>query len=124
MIATLAGVIVGAVLCTAGAAKISSGEQWTIQARVMGAPTFVIPFVPWIEILLGAALAARVIPVVSGFAALVLLVAFTLLILSNVIRGRRPVCTCFGAWRPAPLGWKHVARNVILMALTVVSFAA
>lgn len=124
MIATLAGVIVGAVLCTAGAAKISSGDQWPIQARAMGAPRFVVPFVPWLEILVGATLAARVMPMVSGSAALVVLAAFTLLILSNLSRGHRPVCACFGAWRPAPLGWKHVARNVILMGLTVASLVA
>lgn len=124
MIATLAGVIVGTVVCVAGAAKISSGGQWPVQARAMGAPGFTVPFVPWVEILVGAALAARVTPVVSGVAALVLLAAFTILILVNIGRGRRPVCACFGAWRPAPLGWKHVARNAVLLALVAVSMLA
>lgn len=124
MIATVAGVIVGAVVCLAGAAKIASGDQWKVQARAMGAPQLVVPFVPWIEILVGAALVARVTPMVSGSAALMLLVAFTFLILMNLSRGQRPVCACFGAWRPKPLGWKHVARNVLLVALTFVSLWA
>lgn len=124
MIATLAGVIVGAVVCVAGAAKISSGDQWTVQARAMGAPRFVVPLIPWIEILVGAALAARVMPFVSGWVVFGLLAAFTVVIVSNLHRGHRPVCACFGAWRPAPLGWKHVARNLALMGLTVVSVVA
>lgn len=121
MIPAVAGVVVGAVMCVAGAAKVVKSQEWPEQARAMGAPAFVIPFLPWIEILLGAALVARLAPVVSGATAIAVLAAFTALILLNIARGRRPVCACFGAWRPAPLGWKHVVRNVVLVAMAAVS---
>jgi len=121
MIPAVAGVLVGAAMCGAGGTKIAAARTWPEQARAMGAPAFVIPLLPWIEVLLGAVLVARLSPVVSGAAAIVMLTAFTALILVNLSRGRRPVCACFGAWRQAPLGWKHVARNLVLVALAAVS---
>lgn len=124
MIPAAAGILVGAVMCVAGASKIAMARTWPDQARAMGAPAFVIPVVPWIEILLGAALVARLAPVVSGAAAIVVLMAFTVLILLNLHRGRRPVCACFGAWRSTPLGWKHVVRNVVLVAMAAVSMVS
>lgn len=121
MIPAVAGVVVGAALCVAGGAKIAAAQTWPEQARAMGAPALVIPFLPWVEVLLGAALVARLVPVVSGAVAIVVLAAFTVLILVNIARGRRPVCACFGAWRPTPLGWKHVMRNLVLVAMAAVS---
>lgn len=121
MIPAVAGVLVGAAMCVAGGAKIAMARAWPEQARAMGAPVFVIPLLPGIEILLGAAMVARLAPVASGAAAIVMLAAFTALILVNIARGRRPVCACFGAWRPTPLGWKHVMRNVVLVAMAAVS---
>lgn len=47
-----------------------------------------------------------------------LLVAFTVAILVNLGRGRRPDCHCFGQLSTKPLGWRTVARNVVLLALT------
>ncbi|MFM7870529.1 MAG: MauE/DoxX family redox-associated membrane protein, partial [Actinomycetota bacterium] len=108
MIPAVAGVLVGAAMCVAGGTKIAASRTWPEQARAMGAPAFIVPLLPWIEILLGAALVARLAPVVCGTAAIVMLTAFTALILVNLARGRRPACACFGAWRSTPLGWKHV----------------
>lgn len=121
MIPAVAGVLVGAAMCVAGGTKIAAARTWPEQARAMGAPAFVIPLLPWIEVLLGAVLVARLSPVVSGAAAIVMLTAFTALILVNLARGRRPACACFGAWRPTPLGWKHVVRNLVLVAMAAVS---
>lgn len=124
MIASLAGVIVGAVLCFAGAAKVAKGVQWPVEARAMRAPTVVIPVLPWFEIGIGALVAARVAPQWTGLGALVLLIAFTSLIVVNLRAGLRPACACFGSWRATPLGWRHVARNLVLMALAGVSILA
>lgn len=121
MIPAAAGVLVGVAMCVAGGAKVAAARTWPEQARAMGAPAFIVPSLPWIEILLGATLVARLAPVVSGAAAIVMLTAFTALILVNLARGRRPMCACFGAWRPTPLGWKHVARNLVLVAMAAVS---
>ena len=119
MIGLLAGIVLGVVVILAGAAKVAMGDRWPIEARAMGAPSFVVPVVPWIEIALGAALVGRIAPIVSGSLALALIASFTTLILFDLSRGRRPVCACFGQWRAAPLGWRHVVRNVVLMALAV-----
>ena len=51
--------------------------------------------------------------------AIVLLVAFTAAILVNLAQGKRPDCHCFGRLSSKPLGWRTVARNVVLMALGV-----
>ena len=49
--------------------------------------------------------------------ALGLLMAFTLAMAAQLLRGRRPACACFGALSQSPIGWRSVARNVLLMAL-------
>ena len=51
--------------------------------------------------------------------AIVLLVAFTVAILVNLAQGNRPDCHCFGRLSSKPLGWRTVARNLVLMALDV-----
>lgn len=121
MIAHLAGGILGLVMCFAGGTKIAMGRRWPIEARSMGAPAMVIPVLPWIEIMVGALLVSRVLPVATGLIALVLIVTFTALIISNVVAGRRPVCACFGTWSARPLGWQHVVRNGFLAVLAVLS---
>ena len=46
-----------------------------------------------------------------------LLVGFTVAIVVNLARGKRPDCHCFGRLSSKPLGWGTVARNVVLLAL-------
>ena len=89
------------------------------EARAMGAPAWIAPIVPWFEIVLGALLIARVYLPVISIVALVTLQAFTLLIVAQLSRGRRPVCACFGSWSAKPLGVSHIVRNVAMMLLAV-----
>ena len=121
MIGTISSVIVGAVFCVAGASKIASGQRWPIDAVALGTPDVLVPIVPWFEILLGAFLVAHIAPVITGIIALVLLAVFTFLIVRQLRLGHRPVCACFGAWSSRPLGPEHVVRNVILMALALLT---
>jgi len=90
----------------------------------MGAPAAVIPVLPWFEIALGAVLVAQLARVAASIVALVVLLAFTALIIRRLTQGRHPPCACFGAWSASPLGWSHVVRNVALMGLAVVAIAA
>ncbi len=46
--------------------------------------------------------------------ALGLLAVFSAAIVSNLVRGRRPECHCFGRLHSAPVGWSAVARNAVL----------
>jgi peroxiredoxin len=47
-------------------------------------------------------------------ASLVLLFAFSAVIVANLRRGRAPDCHCFGRLHSAPVSWWTVARNVLL----------
>ena len=121
MIGTISSVIVGVVICVAGASKIASGQRWPIDAVALGTPAALVPVVPWFEIILGALLVAHIAPVITGMIALVLLAVFSFLIVRQLWLGHRPVCACFGAWSSRPLGPEHVVRNVILMALALLT---
>ena len=122
--ATLASVVLGVVFLVAGGSKIASGPAWPEQARSLGAPALVVPVLPWFEIGLGALLIVRTPGTVAVVAALVLLGAFTGLLVVRLVQGRHPPCACFGAWSATPLGWGHVVRNVAFMALGVVALVA
>lgn len=120
----VASVALGLVFLVSGGSKIAAGPAWPQEAREMGAPTIVVPVLPWLEIVLGAVLAMQLAPLVAGVAALALLVVFTALIVRRLTEGRHPACACFGTWSRKPLGPGHVVRNVafsVLAAVVVVS---
>jgi hypothetical protein len=75
-----------------------------------------VPVLPWIEIGLGALLAAQLGLPWTAYAAAGLLTAFTLWLVTH----RGVPCACFGAWSRRPAGWVDVARNVALIAIAVV----
>jgi uncharacterized membrane protein YphA (DoxX/SURF4 family) len=120
-ISVAASIVVGVVFLVAGASKIAAGAEWPVQARGLGAPAVTIPLVPWIEIAIGAVLVVQVARQPAVIAATVMLVVFTVLIVMQLAQGRRPPCACFGAWSAKPLGAGHVARNVALIALSVLA---
>ena len=123
-IAIIASIIVGVAFLAAGGAKIAAGPAWPTQARALGAPAVLIPFVPWLEIVIGALLCAQVgRPIVAGVAAAMLL-AFSGLLVLRLSEGRRPPCACFGSWSAKPLSWRHVARNAVLLAAAIVAVVA
>ena len=123
-VALVASILLGLVFLVSGGSKIAAGPAWTEQARGLGAPTFVVPLLPWVEIVLGAVLVMQLTPVVAAATALLVLVAFTALIVRRLSQGRHPPCACFGAWSAKPLGPSHVARNVGFMALGALALFA
>jgi Methylamine utilisation protein MauE len=120
-LAVAASIIVGVAFLLAGAAKLAAGRSWPTQARELGAPSWAIPIVPWVEIIVGALLCAQVARTVFAIVAIVLLLLFTGVVLVQLRRGRHPPCACFGSWSAKPLGWRHVARNGALIALAVIA---
>lgn len=60
----------------------------------------------------------------AALAALVLLTCFTTVIISSLLRGRRPDCACFGRLLVRPVGWSTVARNAILAGFAGVVLVA
>lgn len=121
LVAVVASIVLGAVFLVAGAAKVAGRELWESQARGLGVPGVVIVVLPWIEIVVGAALVVQLATPLPQLVAAVVLVAFTSVIGANLARGRRPPCACFGAWSTEPLGARHVVRNVGLIALAAVA---
>lgn len=55
----------------------------------------------------------------GAWLSVLLLASFTLAIVVNLVRGRRPDCHCFGQLTAAPLGWTTVARNAMLLVLAL-----
>ncbi len=123
-VGVVASILLALVFLVSGGSKIAAGPAWPEQARGLGAPTVVVPVLPWVEIVLGAVLAMRLAPIAAATAALALLVGFTALIVRRLSQGRHPPCACFGSWSAKPLGAGHVARNVGFMALAVCALFA
>ncbi len=122
-LAIVASVLLGVAFLVAGGSKIAAGDSWPEQARGLGAPRFVIPVLPWFEIVLGAVLVVQVARVAAAAVALVLLLMFTALIVWRLAQGRHPPCACFGAWSATPIGWSNVVRNLALMALALLALS-
>lgn len=121
VVAVVAAVVVGAALITAGVFKLAAGGTWPIQAADLGVPRVVAVLVPWIELVVGVALVVPVFEPWPAIAAVVLLVAFTVVVLWRLRDGSRPPCACYGSRSTRPLGARHVARNVGLLALAAVA---
>jgi len=117
VIGTIASIVLGIVFLVAGGSKIAAGPDWPVQAAGLGAPRWLIPFVPWVEIVVGAALVVQVARRPAALAALGILVVFTALLVVRLSEGKRPPCACFGAWSAKPLGPGHLARNAALIAV-------
>lgn len=120
IVAVVAGVLLGLSFLVAGGSKIAAAGSWPEQARGLGAPAWTTPLVPWVELALGALLVTQVAPVPAGIAAIALLVVFSALIARRLAAGEHPPCACFGAWSASSIGWRHLVRNVVLIALGVV----
>ena len=119
LVPPIAAVLVGIAFVVAGGSKLAAAESWPVQARGLGAPSWTIPLVPWLELTVGALLIVQVLRAPMAAAAASLLAVFTVLIVRKLAVGEHPPCACFGAWSAKPIGWGHVARNAILMVFAV-----
>jgi hypothetical protein len=124
VIATVCAVVLGGVFVVAGASKVAAGVGWKRQAAELGAPPFVSTALPWVELVLGALLVTQVARRWAAVAALLLLGAFSALLVVRLRQGRRPPCACFGGWSSKPLAWGHVARNGALAVLAGVAIVS
>ena len=118
-----ASIVLGAAFLFAGGAKIAAGPQWPIQAADLGAPAFTIGVVPWLEIVVGALLCARLARPLPSLAATAMLVVFSAVLTIRLARGEHPPCACFGSLSAKPLSWRHLVRNGLLLVLAVISAA-
>ncbi len=78
--------------------------------------------VPWIELVCGLCLLAGAWTRAAALVISTLLVAFIAMILSTMIREMDVTCSCFGKFEipcEGPVGWCHVVRNAVLLAISV-----
>ena len=110
-------VVVGGVVVWAGASKLVVGSSWSDGVASAGVPRWILSPLPLLEVVIGALTAVRfwvpVIPLVlTG-----LILAFTTWIVVAIRSDDVPTCACFGSASKKPIGWRHVARNSVLIAL-------
>ncbi len=123
-VGVVAAILLGAAFVLAGASKLAAGRAWPAQAAGLGAPTWSVAPLPWIELGLGAILVSNLVRRPAAIVALVLLLVFSSLVIARLREGRHPPCACFGAWSARPLGPGHLVRNGVLVVLAIVAAAA
>lgn len=118
-----------AVLLVSGIAKLVAPSATRAGSRALGLPEVAarasVVALPVVE--LGTAVLLAVTPwaTAGGALATVMMTAFTIVILVNLVRGRRPSCACFGGLSAgAPIGASTVVRNAALLAASVAVFVA
>ncbi len=114
--------IVAAVFVYAGVAKFATFNNWTFQARALGAPDPFVVLVPLAEIALAVLLVGGWWLAQTIVASLILLGAFTVMLLMRLRDPERLPCSCFGATSQRPMSWLDVVRNVILIAVLIAAY--
>ncbi len=109
-------------------AKIRDADGARQAVRDFGVPAGVAPLVATslapLELASAALLLTTDLGVTAGaLLALGLLAAFTAGIVTNLLRGNRVDCHCFGAMSSKPLSWWSVVRNSAMMLLAAVVLA-
>lgn len=125
---SLAPIILAAVLIFSGLAKRSDPASTHSMMRLLRLPAFVANLqvarvLPWTEIGIAALLLT---PwwwtyAVGALAALVLFLVFLVIIARAMTFDPRPTCGCFGRVGDHRINGKTVTRNVVLVALALVS---
>jgi uncharacterized membrane protein YphA (DoxX/SURF4 family) len=109
-----AAAVLAAVLAWAGAAKLQRAEATREGFAALGLPRpdLAARAVPVAELLVAVLLLA--VPPVGAVLALLLLGAFTWVVVQQVRAGSEVPCACFGQPHAPPLSWTEVVRNGIL----------
>ena len=117
----VARLILAAVFCVAGLAKLVNRRSAVQSLGEFGVPTVLVAPLALALPLVELAVAIALVPVATAWwgavAALGLLLVFLAAIGVNLARGRRPECRCFGQMGSGPIGWQTVTRNLGLSAL-------
>lgn len=118
-------VSVVAVFLTSGAAKVLRGTFTSDLANYRLLPASVVvrltAVLPWLEMAVGMALLVGLWPSVFLAAAGAMLVAFTVAISINLLRGRRVTCGCRGA--QTPISWQLVGTNAAMITAIIAAEA-
>lgn len=115
----LAGrLVLAAVFAAAGISKIVDRAGSVRAIKEFGIPDRFSRLLALALPVFELAVAVALVPDISAWwgavSALSILVVFIAVIATNLARGRRPDCHCFGQLHSAPIGWRTLVRNVIL----------
>ena len=117
----IARLLLAAVFALSGVAKLADRAGFRQVMIDFGVPSpLATPlgiFLPLAELAVAAALIPTVTAWWGALGALALLLLFIAGIGANLVQGRKPDCRCFGQLHSAPVGWKTLARNGLLLAL-------
>lgn len=80
--------------------------------------------VPVTELALATLQWIRPLRPAAGIALVVMLVAFTLLLLRSLVMGEEVDCGCFGSAAPEKVSWFSIARNLVVIGLAVMGVVA
>ena len=118
-----AAVALAAIFAIAAVAKLRDISATEREFTGLGLPraSFFARFVPLVELSIVALL--LIVPPAGAIGALVSLAFFTTFLIGRLRAGVRAPCACFGASRAKPISLLDVIRNLLLMALAMVSLA-
>jgi methylamine dehydrogenase accessory protein MauD len=120
--------VLAGVFAVAAVTKLADLPGSRAAAAEFGVPPRFAPAVgtllPFAELAVAAALIPAGSARIGAIGALVLLVAFVLAIAHSIRRGEAPDCHCFGQLSSAPVGWRTLVRNGVLVGLAAFVVAA
>jgi len=116
-----AAITVGVTLVISSFTKLRSADSFVEavkQYRILPDPLAPVyaRTVPPVELLCGLALLSGITPALTGAITLGLLLSFSVGVVTNLVRGRRLDCHCFGPNSGDQLGWVTVVRLAVLLA--------
>ena len=123
MAARLLAAVVGVVFLWSGSSKATGFARWKADARAQGLWPSVTHVLPPLELVLGGCLVVLEPNTVVLGMATVLLLVFTTYLAVMVLTGSKVPCACFGARFSRPPSWRHVVRNLALIAALVLAAA-
>lgn len=126
MILILLRLILAATFLFAALGKALDPDGSRASLRGFAVPSPLIPIFVYLLPLTEVLAALLLIPGQSAWygaaLCLLLLLAFILAILFNMIVGRRPDCHCFGQFHSAPISYKTLIRNLLLALAALILF--
>ena len=122
----IARLLLALVFVVSAVAKLRDREGSRAAVADFGVPAPLVGVIaaalPVVELLCAALLVSADPAATAGaVGSLLLLAAFTVAIVVNLVQGRRPDCHCFGQVGGGEVSWRSVARNVGLMVLAGLS---
>ena len=118
---TIAALLLASVFIVAAVSKLRdpSGTEQSLHALGLPSPKLLSSLVPVVELL--CALLLAIDPNSGGPCSVALLVAFTTLIIAQILSGNPQNCACFGTWSTKKLSVFDLFRNALLIFLGVLA---